>query len=605
MYSVPTTILPTRGIASIDLLDQSRIDQQVLAEQIRQIYRQTPTFVPVVVIGALITIVMLWSTTSAFVAISWCLWIWLLYGAYYWLYRRWNKVEPDDKDMPEWARPYIALAWLATLSWGMSGVLFFHPDSFIFQAALLVFLTIGSAAIMATSTMYSPTFYPVLLMLTPLSARMAYEGGLIYQSLAAGLLIFTLMLVLLHRNTHRSYASAMRLRFANEALAEQMTELKNVAERANIAKSRFLASASHDLRQPLHALGLFLGELHERIDEPEIRTRLMLRMGSSIEAMTDLFNSLLDMSRFDTGAVKPELCNFRVGHVLRDLEFEYAGRAAASGLTFKTVACNAMICSDPLLLRRILRNFIENSIRYTQAGGIVVGCRRDGGFIKIQVCDSGLGIVEQQLDKIFQELYQLNNPERDRRKGLGLGLSVVKQLADLLGHEVVVQSHAGRGSLFSLRVPVSDAEVADQIDDANITIFTDKLESACILVVDDDDSVRESTCGLLGAWGCEVLVASTIDEALQSIDLSSHQPDIVITDFRLRNHVSGKQIIDQIRSRLGGRLPAIVITGDTAESGSDAFREAGITLLHKPVNPARLGTLLRFLLAEEALSETE
>jgi len=598
MSTVLTGVLSASTVGT-DSMAPTHVDEQVLAEQIRHIYKQTPTFVPVVFFGAVATIVMLWPATSPVIAVSWCLWIWLLYGAYYLLYRRWRKTEPDDKAMPAWSRPYVALAWVATFSWGLAGVVFFHSDSFVYQAVLLVSLVIGSASIMATSTVYSPTFYPVVLMLTPLSARMAYEGGLFYESLAAGLLVFTLMLVLLHRNTHRSYANTLRLRFVNEALAEQMTELKDVAEQANIAKSRFLASASHDLRQPLHALGLFLGELHERIDEPEIRDRLMQRMGSSIEAMTDLFDALLDMSRFDAGAVQPELRNFRVDQLLCDLELEYAERAAANGLTFRAVPCNAVIRSDPLLLRRILRNLIENAIRYTQTGGIVTGCRRDGDFIKLQVCDSGIGIEDQQLAKVFQEFYQLNNPERDRHKGLGLGLSVVRQLADLLGHEIAVQSTPGKGSLFSLRVACADAVTDEPANETERTMVTDRLESACILVVDDEDSVREGTRGLLEAWGCVVITASNIDEALREIARSPRQPDVMVTDFRLRNHVSGVDVINQVRSSAGIHLPAIMITGDTTGEESASLRGSDITLLHKPVNPGRLGTLLRFLLTEK------
>ncbi|HHJ17628.1 MAG TPA: response regulator [Gammaproteobacteria bacterium] len=605
MSTILTGVLPAQVLTRADGKAASHIEQQVLAEQIRHIYRQTPAFVPTVFFGALITIIILWPVTSPLVAVTWCLWIWLLYGGYWLLYRRWRKADPDDSAMPAWATPYIALAWLSTLSWGLAGVLFFYPDSFVHQAMLLVLLTIGSAAIMATSTVYSPTFYPVVLMLTPLSARMAYEGGVLYLSLAAGLLVFTLMLIFLHRNTHRAYAGTLRQRFLNEALAEEMTGLKDIAERANTEKSRFLASASHDLRQPLHALGLFLGELRERIDDPVMRDRLLQQMGASIEAMTELFDALLDMSRFDTGAVQPELRNFRVDHLLQGLEQEYTARAAARGLTLRRVSCNAVIRSDPLLLRRILRNLIENAIRYTETGGIVIGCRRDGEGIKLQVCDSGIGIAEQQLEKIFSEFYQLNNPERDRHKGLGLGLAVVKQLAGLLGHEITVRSQPGKGCLFSLRVPSSSLETDESVHEIDNGTFTDRLESACVLIVDDDDAVREGSRGLLEVWGCVVLTAATIEEALHEIALSSRQPDVMVTDFRLRDQVSGIQVINRVRSSTGMHIPAIMITGDTAELGTEALRESDITLLHKPVNPGRLGTLLRFLLAEKLSSMPE
>jgi len=481
----------------------------------------------------------------------------------------------------------------------MAGVLFFHPESFVYQSLLLITLVIGSAAVTATSTAYSPTFYTGVMLLLPLSLRLLYEGGFIYQLLAVGMWIIPVMLFFLHRNSHRSYASALRLRFANETLARQLAVQKDLAEQANVSKSRFYAAASHDLRQPLHALGLFLGELHERIDEPGAREKLLQRMGSSIEAMTDLFNALLDISRFDAGAVQPELRNFRVDQLLEELGLEYAGPAAARGLTFRHVPCNAVIRSDPLLLRRILRNLIENAMRYTQTGGIVIGCRRDGDFIKLQVCDSGIGIEEKQLEKVFQEFYQVNNPERDRFKGLGLGLSVVKQLAGLLDHEISVQSKPGRGSLFSVRVASGDAVTDEHVKEIETGAVTDRLESACVLVVDDEASIREGTRGLLEAWGCAVITASTIDEALGAIALSPRQPDVVVADFRLRNHVSGVQVIEEVRSSLGVHLPAIVITGDTTGDETASLRGSDITLLHKPVNPGRLGTLLRFLLTEK------
>ncbi len=602
MSTLLTAILPAQIFGAADSTASTDVERRVLAEQIRQMYRQTPIFVPVVIIAAPITVAMLWPVISPGIAIVWCLSILLVHGAYWMLYRRWCKAAPDDEEMPAWAGPYSALAWLVTASWGVAGLLFFQTESFLYQVVLLIPLVIGSVSIMMTSTAFSPAFYSVVLMLTPVSLRMAYEGGRLNQALAAGLLVFTLMLILLHRSANRSYSGNLRLRFENEALAEQLAAQRDIAEQANIAKSRFLAAASHDLRQPLHALGLFLGELHERINEPVAREKLLQRMDSSIEAMSDLFSALLDISRFDAGAVQPELRNFRVAPLLRDLEFEYAGRAAARGLNFRQVPCNAVIRSDSLLLRRILRNLIENAIRYTQTGGIVIGCRRDGDSIQLQVCDSGIGIDDQQLENVFGEFYQVNNPERDRHKGLGLGLAVVKQLAALLGHTVSVQSKPGRGSVFSLRVACADAVTDEHVSEIEAGAFTDRLESACVLIVDDEDSIREGTRGLLEAWGCVVIAAATIDEALTAIAGSPHKPDVLVTDFRLRNHVSGVDVINQVRSSSGIHLPAIMITGDTSGDETASLRGSDITLLHKPVNPGRLGTLLRFLLTDKETS---
>jgi len=575
---------------------QSELNMRVCAEQIRHIYNQTPTFVPAVFVGAVFTIAMLWPATSPVVAITWCAWIWFVYAIFWEMCRRWKKARPDDAAMQAWARPFIVMAWVATASWGMAGVLFFHPESFVYQSLLLISLAMGSAAITATSTAYSPTFYPVVMMLLPLSLRLLYEGGVIYQILAAAMWVFTAMLFFLHRNSHLAFASNLQLRFHNEALAKQLTVQKNLAEQANIAKSKFLAAASHDLRQPLHALGLFLGELHERIEDPDARSRLMSRMYLSVESMTDLFNALLDISRFDAGMIKPEWRSFYANEVLEDLRREYALRAQDKGLSFRCMPCSVVIRSDPLLLRRMLRNLIENAIRYTKSGGILLGCRRGEGFVDFQVWDTGIGIAEHNLEEIFKEFHQLHNPERDRQKGLGLGLSVVQQLAGILGHELSVRSDPGKGSLFSVRIPLGTSGDADSLQKAEDLLPSDRLESACILVIDDEAAIREGMRGLLEAWGCNVLEASSVEQALVEIKASQKDPEIIICDYRLRNNTSGIEAIQTIRSASNASLPAVLVSGDTSEESIQAARQADIRLLNKPLSPARLSTLLRFLL---------
>ncbi len=581
--------------------DMDDMELRIQVEQIRHIYSQTPIFVPAVFFGAVITVIMLWPAVSPVAGIAWCAWIWFVYGAYWVLYQRWREADPSDQSMQAWARPYITLAWIATGSWGITGVLFFHPESLTYQAMLVIALSLGSAAIMATSTAYSPTFYPVILMLTPLSVRMTFEEGMFYMALSAGLLILTLMLILLHRNTHRSYKSNLKLRFINESLAEKLVKERDSAEQANIAKSRFLAAASHDLRQPLHALGLFLGELQECVDDPRMRGRLMERMERSIDSMTTLFNSLLDISRLESGAVKAEPKSFFINELLDDLTREYVLRAKEKGLLLRGIPCRAVVYSDPVLLRRVVRNLIENAIRYTERGDIVIGCRRESGFIQLQVCDSGIGIDQENLARIFNEFEQLNNPERDRNKGIGLGLSVVKQLAVLLDHEISVRSQPGKGSIFSVKIPLGSAPAANSIDTEDKSI-KDRLNNACVIVIDDEQAVREGMEGLLRSWGCRVISASDAQSALSETITNRLQPDVIICDYRLRNLTSGIEAINTIRAEINASLPAVLLTGDTGNESMEAAKTAGLAVLHKPVSAARLSTLLRYLIANKELS---
>jgi signal transduction histidine kinase len=367
---------------------------------------------------------------------------------------------------------------------------------------------------------------------------------------------------------------------------------KNEAERANIAKSKFFAAASHDLRQPLHALVLFVGALKERIHYPEVRT-LVDHIEASVDAMEMLFNSLLDISRLDAGVIEVNRQHFSLDCLLERLKKQFAPQAAEKGLRFRVLPCKSTLYSDPILLERIMLNLVSNAIRYTDQGGILVGCRRRGKNLLIQVWDSGQGIPDQQQDMVFQEFFQLDNPERDRSKGLGLGLAIVARLAILLDHPLTLNSRPGRGTVFDIQVPLGSAALAAK---SNQQISpTSALAIKLAVLIDDEEAILRAMEELFDNWKIDLVAARTVEDAFQVLDETDRIPDLVISDYRLPDNMDGLKVLEAFRSRYGASLPAIILTGDTAPESIQALNQAGFTVLHKPLRPARLRSLLAHL----------
>ena len=391
---------------------------------------------------------------------------------------------------------------------------------------------------------------------------------------------------------------AARLRESYSGLEQKVAERTEELVAANRAKSRFLAAASHDLRQPMHALGLFVTQLNNRIKDPENR-HLTGRIEAAVSALQGLLDALLDVSRLDAGVVTANLTDFRVNTLLERIETAFAPDATDRGLHFRVARCRLAVRSDPMLLERILINLVANALRYSEAGGILVGCRRRGERVRIEVWDTGVGIAPEHQQAIFQEFYQVGNPERDRTKGMGLGLSIAARLARLLGGRIDLRSVPGRGSVFAVEVPRAD-EIRATVPDVAPTDINDRLQGAFVLVVDDDALVCEALAGLMEQWGCTVIMAASGDQALAALTQQARRPDAVLCDYRLPADETGSDVIRRLRERVGADLPAALITGDTSPERLREARESGIPLLHKPVQPARLRALLEHLVAAPA-----
>jgi signal transduction histidine kinase len=387
------------------------------------------------------------------------------------------------------------------------------------------------------------------------------------------------------------------LRRAHVELEQKVAERTQELELANAAKSRFLAMASHDLRQPLHALGLFVAQLRTPL-KPEERTKTVERIDATRKEMDEMFNSLLDISRLDAGMLIPKITEFPIGRLLQKIETAFDQATQKKGLRLRVRPSDAWVRSDAMLLERIMLNLVSNAVRYTLRGGILVGCRRRGEMLRIEVWDTGPGIPEDQKHNIFGEFFQIHTSEQNRSGGLGLGLAIVDKLSVLLHHQIDLASTMGRGSRFAILVPKIDQCVrsAAPADLPYPGAFA--IDGKAILVIADTPIVQEGTGGLLSKWGYSVLAAGSDEAALVQLAEREQRPDLIISDYHLASGKTGIRAIEQINAAFGSSIPAILVSGDTAAEPLRDARDRGYILLHKPVDPMRLRAVMHELLRD-------
>jgi signal transduction histidine kinase/integral membrane sensor domain MASE1/CheY-like chemotaxis protein len=395
----------------------------------------------------------------------------------------------------------------------------------------------------------------------------------------------------------KTFAAQSVLAIQNARLFAEIENKSRQLELANTAKSRFLAMASHDLRQPLHALGLFVAQLRTPLKSGE-RVKTIERVDAAVGEMNEMFDSLLDVSKLDAGVLTPKIVAFPIARLLQRVETTFGQATRDKGLDLRVVRSEVWVRSDALLLERILLNLVSNAVRYTSRGGIIVGCRRRGETLRIEVWDSGSGIPEGHRQNIFGEFFQLPAPERDRYGGLGLGLAIVDRLRRLLNHEIELTSTVGRGSRFTILVPIATQGVTSVETTRSTHPAAFVLEGKIILVIDDAPMVLEGTSGLLGKWGCSVVTAGSDEAALIQLAEREQRPDLIISDYHLAGGKTGIESIARINAAFGASIPAILISGDTAPERLRDARDKGYILLHKPVDPMRLRAVMHQLLKD-------
>ena len=498
-----------------------------------------------------------------------------------------------DQDARRWMQLFTAVSLAEGVGWGWATLWLVSAPHL--EAQLLVMavaISVASASIPAFSP-YLPALYCFFIPTTaPCAVASLMSHSPLRRIIGPMMLLFIAAISALGFMASCNLKAFVHLRFQAADLAADLQVQKEIADKANLAKSSFLAAASHDLRQPIHALTLFLGALRG-VAMPEEGVRLVEQIEASAGAMDMLFAALLDISRLDAGVVEVRAQVFALQPLLDRVLRDHRREAADKGLELLCRPTRALVDTDPVLVERVLRNLISNAVRYTQHGRVLVGCRRSPA-LRVEVWDTGPGIAPANQTQIFEEYFQLENPERDRTKGLGLGLAIVKRLSGLLGSELVLRSRTGRGSCFSITLPLAAARATPSA--AIGEAFEDFVNGGLIAVVDDEGAIRDAMSALLTGWGHEVVTAGSGAEMVERLADRIEGPDLVICDYRLRGGETGVQVIDALRAGFGSDIPALLITGDTAPDRLAEAQASGLLLLHKPVPNGKLRAAISNLL---------
>ena len=403
------------------------------------------------------------------------------------------------------------------------------------------------------------------------------------------------------------FRQVVQARVDQQYLAESLAAQKRLAEEASLAKTRFFAAASHDLRQPLHAIGLLAASLNDATATPAQHAKTAGHIVYNVEALNQLFNQVLDLARLESGVTQVIRLHFRLSELFERVGSQYRPQAAAKGLALRIAPTTMVVYDDPVLLERVLSNLLSNAVRYTEDGAIWLGFRRagraGGGYVEVR--DSGIGISVEEHEHIFEEFYQVANPQRDARQGHGLGLPTVKRLVGMLGGELQLRSAPGRGSVF--RFPVQAGDAGGIVASLNEAVAGGpSAQGRSVLCIDDDPSILEGLASLLGRWGCSVALARDETQALAALE-GGFVPDAVLCDYQLANHRTGAQALTAVRSALArtghDNVVTLLITGDMASAELAALALQGIPVLHKPVTPARLRRTLEILWQQAELDK--
>ncbi|HEX5354756.1 MAG TPA: ATP-binding protein [Aquabacterium sp.] len=584
------TTQPAPTIEAPSGLPEGEIDKSVTDELVALYERQSQRTGPAIGITAVIIAAAAWSRAPHGFVIAWVLAEWSTLAIRRLGFRALTGTHTTPQRKLRIAQLLRGLHALTNAC----AVLFFPYLSDLGRTMVTLILAGLTTGAIGTSGGYLPVYLvyagPVMgaLMLgwsiTPFNG----EDQWLARAMVPLLLAFSLVMVGLARDNFRAFRKSIAKRIEEVRLNHQLRAALEQAETANAAKTRFLASASHDLRQPLHSLSLFFATLRLQVNKPE-NVQLLDHIDQALTSLQTQMNTLLDMSKLDAGMVHLHWRSFALQLLLEQIQAAYIPVAHQKGVAL-TVTCapHLVVNSDHEQLSRVLRNLVDNAVKYTQQGGVHIEALEHGDSIEVRISDTGCGIAAPLHKQVFEEFFQIDNPERDRNRGLGLGLSIVRRLTTLLYVELHLQSTPGRGTTITLTIPRGSmsTRVTPAVDPRDIQ---PSMPMCNVLVLDDEMAVRVGMQALLKRMGCEVMLASCISEALEHITV--RQPDLVLADLRLRGQENGIDAVKQLRQHIRN-LPAIIITGDTAPDRLKQAQAAGLPVLHKPVAPEALMTAI-------------
>lgn len=562
-------------------------NQQIELEKVRTFYRQFPIMIVLAPTGAMIFAYLQHEVIDREVWLSWLVCVLLvngLLGGLMWvIYKKYGDASTNATHLHQLLAIYAVITGAI---WGSIGFLFFPAESREHQMLTFVWLWALGAMISASTITLKLIFHIViLLIMLPLAISSALFADNFHLLMSAATIVYTFGLLFIYHVNHNTFIEAICLRFKNLDLIEQLQYKNREAAQANLAKSQFLAAASHDLRQPIHAQGLYIAELDDHVDSKQGR-RILAGLESSIDALRKLLDSVLDIAKLDANVVTLHIENIPLSSLFEEARNEFTPQFSDKDIEFKIANTSKYVRTDRTLLIQVLRNLLSNALRYTNRGRVLLGCRCHGQTVSIEVWDTGIGIKTSQHESIFDEFFQAGNPNRDRDMGLGLGLAIVRRICQLLDSKVSMQSTFGNGSVFRVNVPAGLSGSTIE----NPTPVTEDINGIKVLLIEDEIHVSVAMQGLLKKWGCSVLNASGADEILEKLSLWPHQPDVIIADYRLRNEETGNMVIEKVRAAVMRYIPAIIVTGDTDPARIKEAFSNGDSVLHKPVAPALLRT---------------
>ena len=568
------------------------------ADQVATLYASFHRTTFSMLFGAAILCGVMWEQEAPWVMAAWVAAILVNQAWRGALVQAYRRAMPPVADARRWGAYWVVGSTLAGALWGMTSIVMFPAQPS--QQALFIVCQFGVIlGGLSNTAVYKPSFYGfALAVLVPLIARVAIEGDQVHLFTAGVLGVVLVFVLAFGLKVNGVLTQSLATRYENvdlirelKAQTEAALAARAAAETASLAKSQFLAAASHDLRQPLHAMGLFAAALASRVRDPGV-TPLVASIRASVEALEHLFAELLDLSQLDAGALRPTPAAFELQPVFVRLAADFSPQAQAAQLSLRIVPTRLCVASDPVLLERVLRNLLANAVRYTPAGRIVLGARRRAAAVRIDVIDTGIGIAATDATRVFDEFVQLAAvPRNDASgRGMGLGLAIVRRLAALCGHEVELASRPGRGSRFSILVPRAPmlAPSGPRLHargQAEIVPST-TLHGRRILVVDDDAAVVSAMQALFASWDAKATGGPDAGVALatlQRVEPCDGPVDLIVADLRLADGKSGIDAIGKLRRRLGADTPAIIVSGDTSVAAQTEVRNAGVALLVKPV----------------------
>jgi len=568
------------------------------AEAIRTLFRQVPnqTRASAVVITYMVGTA--WGFSSRPAIVAWGMVAAVTAAVRYAMSRAFVRTEPPDGELLGWARRYTALNVVIGLQWALSFVLFAH-----FEEPITVAFTMCCLYSIGAGSTSSHAYYPISLyvLVVPLFATVLVKTvatlELEWALLGAASMLYCGFVIQVCRTQARTLDEGFRIRFENVALVEALTaekaEAENArqrAEQASLAKSQFLAAASHDLRQPLYALSLFSSSL-EDLKLDSAGRDVVRRIQDSIGVMETSFEGLLDLSKLEAGTVSPRLEPVDVDALFDRISQVFGPLALERGVELRLRSDGECVLSDPVLLEQVASNLVSNALRATAKGGVLLAARPRGDRLRFEVWDTGSGIAAADLGRIFDDYVQLTNPERDRRRGLGLGLAISRRSVALLGARIDVASRLGRGSRFGFSQPLlgTDHALAPKAPTAELASL--RRGDDPLLVVEDDEDVRAALCDLLARWGFAFEAEATAQAGLNHLT-SGRRFGLVITDQRLPGGMTGLELLHAMRTQVPDPPPGIVVTGEVDSPLLSAAQQAGIVVLHKPVQAAKLRQLL-------------